>query len=581
MKAIFAVICIIVVCSFTTYSQSVTITSTNLPIVIIQTNGQAIQDEPKILAEMKIVDNGSGQLNHPSDTNYNYNGYIGIEYRGQVSQGFPKKSYGFETLTSTDLAITQNVSILGMPAESDWIFGASAIDPSFVKNVLTYNLGNRTGRYASRTRFVEVILNGEYHGIFILSEKIKRGADRVNISKLKTTDISGLNLTGGYIVSFDVPEGNLRWHSAHPSICQPSFRAMQEVVYPKAVDLQTQQGLYIKNFITNFENLLYAENFNPVTGYQQYVDLGSFVDYFLVTEITKNLDGYSRSTYFYKEKDKPTKVGKINMGPLWDYDLGYSNGYNGWTFEQNMSRTNQYTNPLPFWWENLAKDTAFVQLAQRRWKQLRQNQFSTQKINNLLDSCENVLSVGGATIRNAQKWNVSGVISTIMQTQKTWVQNRLNWIDNNIDQLGYYVKPYNTTEFCVGNTPIFEGVSGIGTNSWSKGNIFQTNALTFSPTIEGTYNLSYSFSEGTTCTYTGSKTITRQIIPKNTTVQSGDWGAKNTWSCGAVPISTQNAIIAGGHAIAISGNYVASKITFSTTTSSLIFKNGGVAVTNQ
>jgi hypothetical protein len=572
MKTFFFTSYFVLLCRFLPLSQSVNFTSSNLPIVVIQTNGQSIMDEPKILAEMKIIDNGIGQINHLTDVVYDYDGYVGIEYRGQVSQGFPKKSYGFETLLTNNLAVSKDVSLQGMPLESDWILFASAIDGSFLNNVLTYNLGNRTGQYASRTRYVEVVLNGNYHGLFVLCEKIKRGSNRVKVSKLKVTDVAGINVTGGYIVSMDVPEGNLRWASANPSDCQPTFRALQEIVIPKTADLQTAQGTYIRNYITGFENLLYAKNFNPTTGYQRYIDLNSFVDYFLVSEITKNLDGYSRSTYYYKDKDKATEISKLKMGPLWDYDLGYGNGFDGWTFEQNMARTNQYTNPVPFWWEYLVRDTAFVHTAQRRWKALRQNAFSNLAINAIIDSCQTLLAQGAAS-RDGQQWGNGNNFSALIQTRRTWIDNRLNWLDNNISQLGYYIKPYNITEFCVSNTPMLEGVSGLGTNTWSKNNSNISFSTTYSPTIEGTYSLSYSFSDFTTCNYTFNKIITRQNISKNTSVQSGDWDSKNTWSCGVVPNITQNSIISDGHRIILNVGAWTSKITFGGSASALVFKN--------
>lgn len=581
MRTLFFTSFLVFLHGFLSLSQSVNFTSSNLPIVVIQTNGQNIMDEPKILAEMKIIDNGPGQINHPTDVVYDYNGYIGIEYRGQVSQGFPKKSYGFETLLGNNLAVSQDVSLQGMPPESDWILFASAIDGSYLKNVLTYNLGNRTGQYASRTRYVEVILNGNYHGLFVLCEKIKRGNNRVKINKLKATDVTGINVTGGYIVSLDVPEGNLRWASAHPSDCQPNYRALQEIVIPKTSDLQTAQGTYIRNYITAFENLLYAKNFNPTTGYQSYIDLNSFVDYFLVTEITKNLDGYSRSTFYYKDKDKATAVSKLKMGPLWDYDLGYANGFDGWAFEQNMARTNQYTNPVPFWWEYMVRDTAFVQTAQRRWKALRQNTFSNLAINAIIDSCQTLLAQGAAS-RDEQQWGGNGNnYLARVQTRRTWINNRLNWLDNSIGQLGYYIKPYSSTEFCVSNTPIFEGVSGLGTNTWSRNNTNLGSSTNYSPTIEGTYNLNYAFSDLATCSYSFNKIITRQNIPRNMSVQSGDWDSKNTWSCGMIPTIAQNSIISNGHRITLNLGASTSRITFGGTTSALVFKNTTATLNTQ
>lgn len=171
--------------------------SSNLPIVIIDTYGQEIPDEPKILARMGIIDNGEGQRNHLHDPRNNYDGLIGIEVRGSTTRWFPKKQYAVET--RDHFGNDSTVSLLGFPPEEDWILYAPYSDKSLMRNVLAYKLSNDLGRYASRTRFCELVLNGSYEGVYVLMEKIKRDRNRVNISKLLPTDIAGDAVTGGYI----------------------------------------------------------------------------------------------------------------------------------------------------------------------------------------------------------------------------------------------------------------------------------------------------------------------------------------------------------------------------------------------
>ncbi len=144
-----------------------------LPQVYIETNGAAIPDEPKIKAEILVENKGEK----------NYEGLIGIEIRGQSSQMFPKKQYGFETRNSDEDGI--DVTLLDLPEEEDWILHAPYSDKSLIRNALIYDLSRDIGRYASRLVFVELILNNSYDGLYILMEKLKRDSHRIDINKLK------------------------------------------------------------------------------------------------------------------------------------------------------------------------------------------------------------------------------------------------------------------------------------------------------------------------------------------------------------------------------------------------------------
>ena len=153
--------------------------SSNLPIIAINTFGTPIPDEPKIKAEMGVVDNGPGQINHISDSFNGYHGWINIEIRGESAQMFPKKSYGFETQDS--LGENNNVALLGLPEENDWILYGPYSDKTLIKNVLSLKLSRDMGRYASRTQYCEVFINESYQGLYVLMEKIKQDSNRVDI----------------------------------------------------------------------------------------------------------------------------------------------------------------------------------------------------------------------------------------------------------------------------------------------------------------------------------------------------------------------------------------------------------------
>jgi hypothetical protein len=422
-----------------------TFDSSNLPIVIINTQGSVIVDEPKVGATMGIIDKGNNQINRLSDTPNNYNGKIGIEYRGASSQAiFPEKSYSIETRAADDN--NQEVSLLGMPQESDWILYAPYGDKSLMRNVLTYYIGRQMGRYATRTRYCELVVNGKYEGVYVLMEKIKRSKDRVDISKMSPEEITGDNLTGGYLLKIDKSEGNQGSGWTSPIQSSSNHGIYFQYEYPKSSVIVSQQKEYIKDFVKNFETTLNGQNFaDPVNGYAKYIDVPSFIDYMIVTELTKNIDGYRLS--FYMHKDKNSKSGKLVAGPIWDYNLGYGNAnyclgesYSNFAYDFNTICPDDGF-AVPFWWEKLRTDPAFNQQLSIRWHVLRQSILKTENLMSRIDLYKAQLNIPQA--RNFQRWPILGEYvwpnSFIGETYdeevnflKTWLTNRLNWLDKNM-----------------------------------------------------------------------------------------------------------------------------------------------------
>ena len=148
-----------------------------------------------------------------------------------------------------------------MPSENDWILYAPYSDKSLIRNFLTFYLGNKLDRYNTRTKYCELVLNGDYKGIYILMEKIKRDKDRVDIARLNKSDIAGDELTGGYIVKIDKfsPAYDKYWISNYSTI--GGDRLYFQYHYPKYEDMSNEQLDYIKYFIDDFENSLYSINF--------------------------------------------------------------------------------------------------------------------------------------------------------------------------------------------------------------------------------------------------------------------------------------------------------------------------------
>jgi len=424
----------------------VSFSSSNLPIMVINTHGQTIPDEPKITAIMGIVDNGPGNRNYLTDQFNGFNGKIGIEIRGHSSQMFDKKQYGIELRDKDGNDL--DASLLGLPAESDWVLNASYIDKSLIRNVLTYKLANDMGRYASRTRFFELVINGEYRGIYILQEKIKRGKNRVDIKKMNTSNNSGDALTGGYIVKIDrVDPGDKYWTSPYASILGSSKSPVTYIYeYPKADDITIQQQNYIKDYITLFETLMNSNFFrDPFAGYHSIIDLDSFVDYFLINEFSKNTDAYRLSTFLYKNRD--SEGGKLVMGPIWDYDISfgladYGDGYKPEGWQAYMHYDGLWSSP--FWTTNLINETVFKNKLAKRWYELKTTILSTTSIFKFID--EVVVLTAEGRQRNFEKWkdlfnpavytwpnkNRFSNYQEEINYLKNWITQRSNWLSANL-----------------------------------------------------------------------------------------------------------------------------------------------------
>jgi len=420
-------------------------TSSNLPIVVINTNGATIPDNLKIPVGLKVYNKGAGQRNYLTDMP-EFDGRAGIEIRGSSSQSFPKKSYGFESWDASGNSI--DVSFLGMPAESDWILNANYTDKSFVRNVMAYQVWQNLGHYGTRYHFVELILNGQYQGIYIFSEKIKRDKNRLDISKLSSTQNSGDEVTGGYIFKIDkqTGSGGSGWNSSYlPSVSSGGQKIFFQYEYPKEEDITTQQKSYLQANVFNFETVLKSANFaDTLNGFRKYAVENTFIDYFLVNELSKNVDGYRLSTFINKERD--SKGGKIRMGPVWDYDIAWHNAdycggdvTSGWAYEFPC-----YTDywQVPFWWSRLLEDPRYKNNLACRWQILRQNKLSNAWFDTYIDSISGQLME--AQERNFEKWPILGIYvwpnpwpyaTTYMEevnNLKTWMHNRLTWLDANI-----------------------------------------------------------------------------------------------------------------------------------------------------
>jgi len=421
----------------------------HLPLVVIDTYGVPIPDEPKITAYTGIIDNGPGNINHLTDPFNDYDGFIGIETRGQSTQMFPKKSFAVETRDAQGENL--DVSLLGMPEENDWILYAPYTDKSMLRNVVTFAMGHRMSGYCTRTAFCEVVLNNDYHGVYVLEEKIKKGEFRVDIATLKPDEISGDDVTGGYIIKVDKLDPDFQWGTdGWQSNPVPPYPNAMDIVfqyyYPDPEDIVPEQRQYIKNWITVAENTLTSSGFaDPNNGYHKYFDLISFIDFMFISEITKEVDKYRYSNFFYKEKD--SDGGRFFAGPHWDYNLGYGNvdywqpGIETWGWVYNQITPDDWSRM--FWWKRLMEDPYFRNLAKTRWEYLREDAISNEFLENTIDSAVTLL--GPAIDRNYDRWPILG--------QYVWPN--YNWYGNDYsDEVAYFENfLFERMEWLDGNMP--------------------------------------------------------------------------------------------------------------------------------
>jgi hypothetical protein len=408
------------------------LSSSNLPIVIITTdNGASIPDEPKIGATMKILyvnDTTINYLSNQDDSLYlNYNGRIGIELRGSTSQNHNKKPYGFETRMADDVT-NNNVSLMGLPAENDWVLNPMNDEPSYVRDNLSYILAGRLGHYAPRVKYCEVIVNGDYRGLYFLTEKIKIDAHRVDIAPMGSTDNAIPDLTGGYIFKADKLTGG-----DVPAWSTTAYDYWQNVAYiyhdPKPEAITPEQGAYIQAYFDTMQAVVAAHDQNVSHGFPAYVDIPSFVDYMIMGELSSNVDIYQKSTFFHKDRG-----GKLRAGPVWDFNLAYgydfgSVGRSGYDVLQFANGDNTGSD----FWHQLYEDNFYRCYLMHRWEELTAPgaPLHYDSVIRVMDSLTAQIST--AVSRDRVRWFRIYDYNDHLNTMKTWLQNRYTWLNNEWD----------------------------------------------------------------------------------------------------------------------------------------------------
>jgi hypothetical protein len=383
------------------------------PIVVIDAPARIV-DEPKRRATLRVYD---------SQRREDYSGPVGIEVRGYGSQNHPKKSYAIETRKPSGKK--KSVSLLGMPADEDWVLDAEYNDETLLRNYVAYSTSRWAGRYAARTQLVEVILNDRYEGVYLLAEQLKLHQDRVAVDD---TDVSGGYLL--HMISRERTPGERFFTTAVEK---------QAIVYkdPDRDEISYGRANWIRDYVSRCERRLYGDRFRDRRrGYRHCLDMDAAVEYLLLNELFRNQATFWFSTHMHKSVG-----GKLVLGPIWDFDLAIGNSD---AVEPNQLAGWQY-DASP-WAERLYADPAFRRRMATRWRDLRERGIEGH-IRQALDS--GVRQLAGAQERNFSRWPVferaknrgprdprTGKLpanhAEAVDYLKWWLTQRIEWIDGNV-----------------------------------------------------------------------------------------------------------------------------------------------------
>jgi len=349
--------------------------ATRLPLVSI-TSPRTIRDEPKVAARMRVIDRPGRRLNRPRDRARAYDGRIGIEHRGQISQVWAKKSYALETRTRQ--GGDREVRLLGLPRDADWVLHASHADRSLLRNVLAFATARGLGGYAPRTRHVELLLDGRYRGVYVLMEPLELNDRRIRERKktmlLELTTEAKLD-RGDEIVTGPATRSPVRIADAGDKVSGKERRRAQAA-------------------IDGFETVLYGpEAADPVRGWRRWLDERSAVDFMLVQELFRNQDAFFSSTHM-----RLGPSGPLRLGPIWDLDVSAGNaaevgqlGPEGW---RSVDRP---------WGGPLMRDPGFMRSLAARWRAVRRDGLA-EFLQRSLEQQSGSLAAPAA--RNFRTWNV-------------------------------------------------------------------------------------------------------------------------------------------------------------------------------
>jgi hypothetical protein len=375
----------------------------------------------------------------------------GFHVRGSTTRGDAKQAW---TVNFWDeLNNETDCSPLELPPGKDWVlYAPDNFEPVLIHNPLIYQLSNEIGRYAPRTRLLEVYINtgggpvtaNDYNGIYVLEEKIKRGPDRIDIDKLQADDNTPPTVTGGYMLRIDrLGPGENGMNAAGQTIIYGDPKE-SVILTPE----RAPQAQYIQNYMNAFWTALNSANYtNPAVGYAASIDVGSWIDHHILNVVSFNVDALRLSAYFYKPRQ-----GQIIFGPIWDFDRSQGST-DGRDFDPFVWRSLVQDGGTDFfnyiWWGRMFTDIDFWQKWIDRYENLRTGVLSTNHIFADIDAL--VAQVRQEEPREIARWpgwttprsgivsygtgfsyNFPGTYEGEVVFLKQWYSDRLHFIDTNL-----------------------------------------------------------------------------------------------------------------------------------------------------
>ena len=279
---------------------------TNLPLVVVNTDGMRMMQskDDKVNSTVHIISDGGTSLLSKKDTE--------CKGRGNASWNFPKKPMR--------LKFPKKQTVLpDAPAKcKKWTLINNYGDKSLMRNKIAFHMSRGIGlSYTPYCQFVDLIFNGEYQGCYQLCDQVEVNPGRVEITEMTPDDIEGEALTGGYFIEIDA-------YANQEASWFESLRGIPVTIKsPDDDEITPEQSAYIKDYFNKFETAVLTYGFtSETTGYRKYLNLDSFLQYFIVGELDGNTD-YFWSIYMSKERGEE----KFVVGPVWDVDLGFDNDY--------------------------------------------------------------------------------------------------------------------------------------------------------------------------------------------------------------------------------------------------------------
>lgn len=427
---------------------------THLPLVVIDTGGQEIPGEVTgqtdafgetintlaadgrdvIDVSFAVIDNAD-RNNHPSDTPA-LSATAEIRIRGHSSRLFEKSPYQLDLVDQNGEPAP--AEIMGMAAHSEWVLNGPYLDKSLVRNYMWYNIAGEVMEWAPNVRYCELIINGDYRGLYLMVETITAGQDcRLNLSTTEqNVQTTGYLLRGDRTVEEDL-DGERDIYSYLERML--TLRTDIMIKYPKRSNLTEELRQQIELDYAAFEKALYSYDYDTDDyGYWNYIDVDNFIDYFLINEFPLNVDAGCYSTYLYKDLE-----GKFKLA-VWDFNNACDN------FPTDQLTPDQINMASHTWFFMLCKDEKFVERLLARYDELRLGVLSETYLLHYID--DTLAYLGPAVERNNARWSEAMTAweplspasrnlhshEEATEQLKEWLYERGIWLDENIHTLRQY-----------------------------------------------------------------------------------------------------------------------------------------------